>query len=677
MSTERPDNDATDPAGGRAGGHAEDAVAAEKTATSDGGSGEDRNDGAAAEGSVAGPAEGGAEDAVAEAAEDDAASPAEETAVSGVGVGSGEDRDGGAEDVPPGSAEGAAEADAGSGGAAVESRAQDPGDASPSTASAASARNPGGDDAEQSVAASAGAGRPEEGVAAGPVTDAVVVPVEGGGAGEGHRRRTPVVVASVVAAVLLVGGGGAYMASTASGGVRSAASGAEDTAPPRLVLDGYAASTGGTGGTGGIAPGEPDPYGTAYRAKGALPTGPGSAHVRWAEGRVTRAEVARLAKALGLAGTPRLAGDAWTVGAVKDGTEPNLRVTADAPGTWTFASALPGGDNCVKVTTCSPGDSGSPTGSAQDPVSEATARKAAAPVLKALGQDGAKLDAGQLMGQVRVVNADPVVGGLPTYGWTTGLRIGASGHVVGGSGQLKTPVEGDAYPVVSARKTLDLMNGSAPATDGRRMGIGGCASPVPLKDRDETPCEHPSPAEPQATTVEKATFGLAAQRANGRQALVPSWLFEVRPPGAQDTYTVTHTAVDPAFLASPQSPAPPSAEPAVPVPSGQPSSPTATHDVAVQGYTADGRDLKVDFTGGVCADYTVSAHETSDKVTVTVTEKPWKNKACIMIAKIYERTVRLDAPLDGREVVGSDGKAIHHGRFGVPETSAATPAEPR
>ena len=35
-------------------------------------------------------------------------------------------------------------------------------------------------------------------------------------------------------------------------------------------------------------------------------------------------------------------------------------------------------------------------------------------------------------------------------------------------------------------------------------------------------------------TVEKAVFGLAAHPVDGRQALVPSWLFEVRAAGAQD-----------------------------------------------------------------------------------------------------------------------------------------------
>ncbi|MFJ6831337.1 hypothetical protein [Streptomyces sp. NPDC091209] len=528
------------------------------------------------------------------------------------------------------------------------------------------------------VGAGGGSGGEQgEGALGGAVPEIVGSHGKGAGAGGGRRRRTPAAVASVVAAVLLVGGGGAYFAATASGG-RSGTPGADAT-PPQLALDGYTGSTAGTGttgGTAGIAPGEPDPYGATYHVVGTLPTGPRSAHVQWAEGKVTRAEVARLAKALDLAGTPRLDGNAWTVGTTKDGAEPNLRVNADAPGNWTFLSYIPGTDNCAKGKMCRPVGSGSLAGTGPGPVSEATAEKAAAPVLKAVGQDDAKLDASQLMGRVRVVNADPVVGGLPTYGWTTGLQINVEGQVIGGSGQLKTPVEGDAYPVVGAQKTLDLMSGSAPATHDPRMGIGGCASPVPLKDRDEMPCGHPSPAlRPESVTVVKATFGLAAHRANGRQALVPSWLFEVRSPGADNTYTVTHPAVDPKFLASPASSAQPSPDPTVP--SSEPSSPTATRDVDVQGYTADGKDLTVSFTGGVCADYTASASESAGKVTVTVTERPWKNKICIMIAKIYEKTVRLDAPLGGREVVGTDGKTVHHGSVDLPGTSGTASAGTR
>ncbi|MFE9805694.1 hypothetical protein [Streptomyces sp. NPDC005548] len=496
-----------------------------------------------------------------------------------------------------------------------------------------------------------------------------------------RRRHTPVIVA-VAAAVLLVGGGGAYVATSAAGGSGSSGAPGGNGTPPPLTLDGYsetATSTGPTGGSNGIAPGEPDPYGTTYRAEGKLPAGPGSAPVRWAEGSVTRVEVERLAKALDLAGTPRLVGDAWTVGAVKDGSEPNLRVNADAPGTWTFSYAVPGTDNCPRGKPCRPGGSGGLSEKGPGPVGEAAAKKAAAPVLKAVGQDEAKVDATQLMDRVRVVNADPVVGGLPTYGWTTGLQIDGEGHVIGGSGQLKTPVKGDTYPVVGARRTLDLMNGStsgASPSGGGRMGIGGCASPVPLKDRDEMPCEHPTAAGRAPTvTVEKATFGLAAHRADGRQALVPSWLFEVRAPGGGDTYTVTHPAIDPEFLTAPESPGQPT--PAPTSPGGEPSPSVTTRDVHVQGYTADGRELTVSFTGGVCAHYTVAAKESGDQVTVTVTEKPEQGKVCILIAKIYERTVRLDGPLDGRSVVGSDGRAIHQGRVTEPGASGSTAAGPR
>ncbi|MFE2531130.1 hypothetical protein [Streptomyces sp. NPDC059371] len=732
MSTERPDNDATDPAGSHAEGPAEEATentaeaAPENTAADPAGNRAEDAAADPADSPAKDPAEDRTEVSAGDRAENHAKVPAGDRAESSAGdraegsagdraEGSAGDRaEGSAGDAADGTVEAAADAAApgtrGTVAGSGEEASANSGKSSGEEADAGSGKGSGDSGSADSAALPASpegadAGVPEgsgDGGAGEESRDEhpeVAVlgngsgTVDGDGAGGGRRRNTPVLVASVVAAVLLVGGGGAYFATTASGDGRSGTPGADGTPPP-LVLDGYAASTtgdGSTGGTAGIAPGEPNPYGTTYRASGTLPAGPGSAHVQWAEGRVSRAEVARLAKALGLAGTPRLAGDAWTVGTAADGTEPNLRVTADAPGTWTYSSALPGGDNCVKVTVCESvgsgssdssssgsSSSGSSAGSAPGPVSEAAAEKAAAPVLKAVGQDDAKLDASQLMDRVRVVNADPVVGGLPTYGWTTGLRIGTDGHVVGGSGQLKMPVEGDAYPVVGARKTLDEMNGSGSATGGhRRMGIGGCASPVPLKDRDEMPCEHPSPEPGAAVTVEKATFGLAAQRANGRQALVPSWLFEVRAPGAQDTYTVTHPAVDPAFLASPESPAPPSADPTVPVPSGEPSSPAATRDVGVQGYTADGRDLTVDFTGGVCAHYTVSASESSGKVTVTVTEKPWKNKVCIMIAKFYEKTVRLDEPLGGREVVGSDGKAVHHGHVGIPEASGAASAGPR
>jgi hypothetical protein len=280
-------------------------------------------------------------------------------------------------------------------------------------------------------------------------------------------------------------------------------------------------------------------------------------------------------------------------------------------------------------------------------------------VLKAVGQDAAKLDATQVAGAVRTVNADPEVGGLPTYGWTTGIQVGADGQVVGGSGNVKAPAKGDTYPVIGADEALDLMNGPGRTAGDGRKGPGGCASPVPLKDKDEEPCEVATGApEPEPVTVEDAVFGLAARFTEGEQVLVPSWLFQVRPAGAGAGFTVTHPAVDPAYLTAPE---PPSSVTPSPLEPGDPSgSAPKKRDVRVEGYTAQGEELTVSFWGGVCSQYTASADEENGKVTVTVTEKP-SGKVCILIAKALERTVKLDEPLGDREVVGTNGKEVPQG----------------
>jgi hypothetical protein len=489
-----------------------------------------------------------------------------------------------------------------------------------------------------------------------------------------------VLVASVAAAVLLVGGGGAYLATSAVGGSNdddrtgASAPGGDGTTPPPLALDGYTeggtADTAGTGGTNGIAPGEPDPNGVTYRADGTLPAGPASAPVyttaKNGEETITATDVTRLAKALGVEGKPVSEADGWLVGTAKDGTGPILRVTKQAPGTWSFSRYLAGGsDNCKSTTVC-PQGSGAAAGKTVDPVSEAVAKKAAAPVLKAVGQDDAKLDASGLMGTQRVVNADPVVGGLPTYGWTTGIQVSAQGEVVGGSGQLATPVKSDTYPVLGAKATLALLNEpGAGATPEHRMGIGGCASPVPLKDRLEAPCGTTT-RQKESLTVDKAVFGLASHAVAGRPALVPSWLFEVRAQGAAEGFTVTYPAVDPRYLAGAGSGT--SAEPsptATPTAPGDgPTSGTTTRGMKIEGYTVsgDGKELTVGFWGGVCSKYSASAKEDGE-VKVTVTSTTEKGKVCIMLARATYETVRLDEPLGDRKVVGAEGQAIPEADF--------------
>ncbi|MEU6383053.1 hypothetical protein ABZ847_05750 [Streptomyces bauhiniae] len=453
------------------------------------------------------------------------------------------------------------------------------------------------------------------------------------------RPRTAAIIASVAAAVLLVGGGGAWLASGAGSG---SGSGSDEKpagstgAPPPLALDG---GTGTGTGTPGIAVGEPDPNGDVhYVVKGDLPDGPGSAPVHLAQDKADKAEVARLAEALGIDGTPVADGNGWRAGEREGG--PVLRVTgAD----WSYTRYAPGTDNCRKITVCSQ----DPAAPADEPVGTAEAERVARPVLKALGQDDAKIDASQVMGGRRVVNADPVVDGLPTYGWTTGLTVDEKGDIVGGHGMLARLTKGDTYPVLGAADTVKLMN-ERPAP-GHRMGIGGCASPVPLKDRLEQPCGAAtgSPAAPKvdAVTVEKAVFGLAAQSVDGRQALVPSWLFEVRGSAARGGFTVAHPAVDPKYLASPSAEAP------------KASKAPKERGVTVEGYRAEGRKLTVRFMGGVCADFRAAAQESAGRVTVTVTEKPQPGN-CVAMAKEYARTVSLDAPLADRAVVGTDGDRV-------------------
>ncbi|MFE5401004.1 hypothetical protein ACFQ9Z_06300 [Streptomyces sp. NPDC056580] len=477
-------------------------------------------------------------------------------------------------------------------------------------------------------------------------------PADGGDGGEwAGRNRSRAVIVSVAAAVLLAGGGGAYLAAAGGGSGHRADAGASGpgATPPPLRLDTWTRS-----GTEGIAPGEPDPYGATYVAIGELPDGPGSAPVYGPGSGVREEQVTRLARALGVEGAPVAEGRGWRVGG-KDGSGPLLRVNRDAPGDWTYSRYSPGTDDCRKVTVCAH----DPAAPAADPVSADAAEKAVAPVLKALGQEDAAIDASRVMGAQRVVDADPVVGGLPTYGLTTGLTVDANGELAGGHGRLAAPVRGDTYPVLGAARTLALMNKGPKA--GHRMGIGGCASPVPLKERLEQPCggapSAPGAADP--VKVDKAVFGLAARSSDGRQVLVPAWLFEVRGSATRGAFTVAYPAVDPKYLLERG----PAIDPeALTAPGGsaapEPGTATRTRSVTPDGYSADGRELSVSFTGGVCSRYRAAAKESADRVTVTVTERSRPGGMCVAMGRLYAKTVRLDAPVAGREVVAGDGRRL-------------------
>ncbi|MEV6568140.1 hypothetical protein [Streptomyces kronopolitis] len=481
-------------------------------------------------------------------------------------------------------------------------------------------------------------------------------------------RRTPAVIASVAAAVLLAGGGAAYWASSASGD----GGGAHKGDPPPLALDGYSG--------GSIAAGEPNPQGAKYRAVKELPGGPDAAPVYRPKGEISRESVERLAKALDVAGKVRSEGTAWKVGGpTRDGRGPVLQVNKTGSGSWTFSQyGTPGGTNCALPASPKDGkgdDGGGKAGdgaassrpgcpsyrgggdiateddsSGKGAVSPAKAKQAVRPVLKALGQEDAKLDAGGLSGAVRVVTTNPVLGGLPTYGWQSDLQVGSDGQVVGGSGQFASPVKGAEYPVLNADKTLDRLNSG----EGRKPA--GCPSPPGKKDGKDggiAPCEPAPTKAQQPSEVTGAVFGLSVQYVDGGQALVPSWLYAVRQPGAGSgpdaTSTVAQPAVNPKYLAhrgdgsSSQGPghAP-----------GKPSGKPGVMALESYGVSDGGKKLTVHFWGGVCSVYSVSAEESGSTVRTKVVGKDKEpGQVCVKIAKEFTKTVTLDKPLDGRKVV--------------------------
>ncbi|MGW6985717.1 hypothetical protein ACWGE1_40715 [Streptomyces sp. NPDC054932] len=468
----------------------------------------------------------------------------------------------------------------------------------------------------------------------------------------GTRRRPAWAVGSIAAAVLLTGGGTAYWASTAHGdGGSGHRTGESAASAPRDAGDPSGP---------GIAPGEPDPSGggVVYRADVKLPEAPATAPAFALSGEVTAAEVARLASALGLPGEPRLTGDVWLAGEAADGSGPRLTVSRTAPGTWNFARfQAPGngaGDDCVRgKDTCGPatlprdagGAGAGGVAPAGKPVSEEAAKAAAAPVLAAAGVEGAKQDARMTQGSVRVVSADPVVGGLPTQGWSTKVSVGADGSVVGGNGELKAPVRAAEQPVVGAVEALARLNAKSGGGEGGSPEPSGCATAVPLTAdtpvtaTDTVPCNpEPRPMKPPRTeTVRGAVLGLAPGTVNGAQGLVPAWLFEVAGRDGAPGHTVAQ-------------------------PAAQESAPGPKDARTVTGfsYAEADRKLTVNFWGSVCSTYALEAREQPESVMVKITDTPNKpGQACIMLAQEMSLTATLQQPLGDRKVIdATTGKPL-------------------
>lgn len=510
-----------------------------------------------------------------------------------------------------------------------------------------------------------------------------------------RRLRSPLAVAAMAAAVLVAGGGGAYWATANAGS--SAPDRSESKPPAPLALDGAK-----TGMAAGTESGSAAPAGAQYQVTKPLPTGPKAAAVYRPHGDVTQATVEKLAKALDVPGPVKLDHDFWRAGGTPDGSGPFLQVNRSGEGNWSYSRLGPIA-KCYRTTPMKPGvpsapgaggpsaggldspvcsgppvasadgagststgpSSSGPAGTSDSAVSEDRAKQAAAPALAALGLTGATVDASETAGAVRMVNADPVVGGLPTHGWRTTLRIGADGQLSGGYGLLAALDKGDQYPVIDAAQALkQLETAGAGGTD---HGVGGtCPEPLPKaptapSDDKTLPRSMPCvPGAEQKLDVRGATFGLSAQSVSGARALVPSWLFDVAQAGVVKAHTVAQPAVDARYIQRtapgtglPSEPGGPgTTAPTQPADPGQPADPSTQKKQKAASYTVRGNVLELHFWAGVCSTYAATAQESDTAVTVRITETPDPaHRVCVMLAKDTTRTVQLAKPLGDRKVV--------------------------
>jgi len=481
------------------------------------------------------------------------------------------------------------------------------------------------------------------------------------GTGGGPRGRRPRLTVALVAGAVLVAGGGAYWAAAAA----DHPSGPADSPPP-LALSGWTGSTA---------------AGQHVELIGTLPDGPASAHVFTPAGQVSRDRVAALAGALHVTGAATLSGGLWKAAPAGGRSGPTLQVNQDAPGGWAFARAGAGSACKPPAPSGLKGGAGGICYGAVDrtgaaggtAISEAQAKKLAAPVLAAAGLSGAAVDASQTSGGVRSVTADPVVGGLLTHGWSTTVQFGPDGTLLNGAGRLTPLAQGASYPVVGARAALDALGGSGSAGPGtpRPCGVmhpqaGGAgvtdAGPVGgAPARGSAPCQ----AAIRVLQVHGAVFGLSAQYVAGRPELVPSWLFRAGPQGGRSE-TVAQPAVEPRFIVRPggaDAPAPTApvpGGPAAPVPV-PPSGHRTTSLSHAESYTAADRTLTLKFWGGVCSTYAAKAVSQGDdavRVRITATVKD-PGKKCVMLAKAVTVKTVLDRPLAGRTVYDdSDGHRV-------------------
>ncbi|MGD1217855.1 hypothetical protein AB9Q10_05420 [Streptomyces krungchingensis] len=253
------------------------------------------------------------------------------------------------------------------------------------------------------------------------------------GTPDGRRSRRTVL--SIAAATLLLLGGAGYGVLRASGNGSPGSGAASPDARPadagrntpaaRPTDAGRSAPAAPSAGAGQLT--TPLPVRIVYHLEGALPRAPRSAPLYRADRKVTEAETARLARALGVTGV-RDQGDFWS-----NPPSGELIVQKDQWGAWGYGKRP---DKSTRL------------------VDEDRAKAAALPVLKALGQTDSTLATAPAPENRRRVTADPMIDGLPTSGWTTELSVDGDGRVTSATGFVGLPRRIGEAPVTSSRTAL-------------------------------------------------------------------------------------------------------------------------------------------------------------------------------------------------------------------------------
>jgi hypothetical protein len=291
-----------------------------------------------------------------------------------------------------------------------------------------------------------------------------------------------------------------------------------------------------------------------YRLGGPLPELPGRARAWRLGDTVDPARVAALAAALGLDGQPREGPAGWTL---RDGRRA-LVVHRVAGVPWSYGTGIPG--TCVvrpggpyqpgAAIQCldpdapvsnrpGPGLTGRPVAPARPfppPAlpSRAEAERVARDLAARAGLDlngaGVRVTDGLA---ARTVTIAPVVGGLPTSGFSWSIGVGAKGVVRHASGYLAVPEPADTYPLIGVHEGFERLKKTAPFGGVLRPGTATPAIALdPCPRGVGTPC-NPKPSRPLVATVTGARLGLQLAPAVAEGArpgvahLLPAYLFDL------------------------------------------------------------------------------------------------------------------------------------------------------